>query len=273
METFINNSITKAITDYLDSRDNIQGITYNSFLVVVIRMLILIYGELDIVNPYLNNNKELFIENLIKYRYPKDSLNLFFNKMDAYLEEEKVNELKEVKNKNIFFVDIQKMLIDMFVCKKIYFNITEEETVSFYELLYTPNTKNPLQLSYNYLNATDIKEIDNYFKRTMQDNVKVVASSEKHILNAKGYEILGYDIMNVINMDASEIDKINNQIYDYFKIRSNAINKEYLLEKAIDDYIREQNRITSGNGFVDTLLFLSILATVVMVTSIIVFVL
>lgn len=271
-EPFINDAVTKAITDYLDSRDNIQGITYNSFLVVVVRILVLIYGELDIINPYMSNDKELLVENLIKYRYSKNSVEVFIAKVNDYYKEELSNEERNIKNKNTYFVEIQKMLIDMFVCKKMNFNITKEETKEFYELLYTPNTKNPLRLSYNYLNATDINEIDNYFKKTMQDNVKVVASSEKHILNAKGYKILGYDIMNVINMNSDEIDKINDQVYDYFGIRSNAINKEYLLEKAIADFEREQNRVTSGNGYVDMILFLSIIATILMIASIAIFI-
>ena len=51
-DNFINEAFSKAINDYLESKDSKDGILYNSFLVVVIRMLIIIYGELDIINPY-----------------------------------------------------------------------------------------------------------------------------------------------------------------------------------------------------------------------------
>ena len=271
IEPFINDAMNKAIADYLSSKDNQQGTIYNSFLVVIIRILILIYGELDIINPYMSNDKDLFINNLIKYRYSKDNVDLFLDKINKYYQEEVYNNNRKIKNKNIYFVEIQKILIDMFICKKLYFNITEDETKDFYGLLYTENTKNPLRLSYNYLNATNINEIDIYFKKSMQENVKVVASGEKHVLNPKGYEILGYDITNIINMTSNEIDKINNQVYDFFKIRSNAINKEYLLEKAIAEYEKEKNKITSGNGYVDTLLVLSVIATAIMILSIVIF--
>ena len=41
---FINEAIEKAINDYMNSKDKVESVLYNSFLVVVIRMLISIYG-------------------------------------------------------------------------------------------------------------------------------------------------------------------------------------------------------------------------------------
>ena len=73
-------------------------------------------------------------------------------------------------------------------------------------------------------------------------------------------------------MDNNELERVNHQIYDYFKIRENAINKEYLLEKAIEALERENNKITSGNGYVDILLVMSIICTIIMVVGIITFV-
>ena len=106
----------------------------------------------------------------------------------------------------------------------------------------------------------------------MQENVKVVVPREKHLLNVKAYELLNYSMDQINNMDASEIDRVNHQVYDYFKIRENAINKEYLLDKAIEAIEREQNKVTSGNGYVDILLVMSIICTVIMVVGIITFI-
>ena len=61
--------------------------------------------------------------------------------------------------------------------------------------------------------------------------------------------------------------------YDYFKIRENAINKEYLLDKAIEAIERENNKVTSGNGYVDILLVLSVICTVLMLLGIVLFIL
>ena len=40
----------------------------------------------------------------------------------------------------------------MFIKKKVNFYITEVEVNEFYDLLYTPYSKNPLRVSYNFLN-------------------------------------------------------------------------------------------------------------------------
>ena len=209
MQVFINEAFSKAIKDYLKSVEQPKGVLYNSFLVVVIRLLIIMYSELDIVNPMVINDEDLLKNNLAKYGYSKNDLDMFFS---------------------------------------------------------------DLQVSYNFLMADDVLEIDNYFKKQMKENVKVVVPREKHLLNVKAYELLNYSMDQINNMDASEVDRVNHQVYDYFKIRENAINKEYLLDKAVEAIEREQNKVTSGNGYVDILLVMSIICTVIMVVGIITFI-
>ena len=121
--------------------------------------------------------------------------------------------------------------------------------------------------------ANDVLEVDKYFKKEMKDNIKVILPKEKHFLNAKAYEILNYSFDQVKDLDSADVDKINSQVYDYFKIRENAINKEYLLEKALETLERENNKVTSGNGYVDILLIMSIICTVLMVVGIVIFIL
>ncbi len=271
-QVFINEAFSKAISNYLSSADQPQGILYNSFLVVIIRLLINIYSELDIVNPMVVNDEELLITNLSKYGYEKENIKLFLSKIQLYYDLEKENEQKVVKFKNKYFVDIQKDLIDMFIAKKLNYRITIEETKEFYNLLYTPYCPNPLQVSYNFLMAEDVLEIDRYFKKEMKENVKEIKPREKNLLNVKAYEILNYSMSDIENMDYSQIDKLNHQVYDYFKIRENAINKEYLLEKAIEAIEREKNKVTSGNGYVDILLIMSIICTIIMLVGIFAFI-
>ena len=73
---------------------------------------------------------------------------------------------------------------------------------------------------------------------------------------------------DIKNMSSGDVDRVNSLVYDYFKIRENAINKEYLLEKALEKIERENNKVTSGNGYVDILLILSVISTVVMLSII-----
>ena len=272
MQVFINEAFTKAINDYLKSVEQPKSVVYNSFLVVVIRLLIIMYSELDIVNPMVINDEDLLKNNLAKYGYSKNNLDIFFSDLQVYYELEKDNENKTIKVKNPYFITVQKELIDMLIAKKLNFHLKEKEVQDFYSLLYTPYSKNPLQVSYNFLIADDVLEIDNYFKKQMKENVKVVVPREKHYLNVKAYELLNYSMDQINNMDANEIDRVNHQVYDYFKIRENAINKEYLLDKAIEAIEREKNKVTSGNGYVDILLIMSIICTVIMVVGIITFI-
>lgn len=267
-KVFINNAFSKAIYDYQNSCDNIQGIMYNSFLVVVVRMLISIYSELDIINPMMIGDEKLLKENLAKFGYSPDAIMIFLSNLQLFLDIENDNNQKEIKGKNPYFITIQKELVDMFIKKKVNFYITEVEVNEFYDLLYTPYSKNPLRVSYNFLNATDVLEIDRYFKSEMRSNVKVVMPKEKHYLNVKAYELLNYSMDDIKNMSSADVDRVNSLVYDYFKIRENAINKEYLLEKAIEKIERENNKVTSGNGYVDILLILSVISTVFMLSII-----
>ena len=272
-KVFINNAFSNAIKDYQDSCDNVQGIMYNSFLVVVVRMLISIYSELDIINPMMIDDEKLLKENLAKFGYKPDLVMEFLSNLQLFLDKEDENKDKEVKEKNPYFITIQKELVDMFIKKKINFYITEVEVNEFYDLLYTPYSKNPLRVSYNFLNAEDVLEIDKYFKNEMRNNVKVVMPKEKHYLNVRAYELLNYSMDDIKNMSSGDVDKVNSLVYDYFKIRENAINKEYLLEKAIEKLERENNKVTSGNGYVDILLILSVISTVFMLSIILMIVL
>ena len=272
-KVFINNAFTKACDCYLDSNDNVKGVMYNSFLVVVIRMLVSIYSELDIINPKVMGDEELLKENLCKFGYSKMDIEVFLSNIELFDEFENENNSVKFRKRNPYFIIIQKEIIDMFIKKKLNFYITNDEVREFYDLLYTPYATNPLRVSYNYLHAKDVLEIDRYFRREVEENVKIILPKEKHLLNALAYEMINYNYDYVKNLDSNEIDKINSQVYDYFKIRENAINKEYLLEKEIERIVKENNKVTSGNGYVDILLVLSVICTVLMLLGIVLFIL
>ena len=266
---FINEAFDKAVNDYLNFKDNPESVRFNSFLTVVIRLLVTMYGELDVVNPYITNNEETLKDNLAKFGYSKDNINYFLDNLQMFLNIEKDNNNLNVKKENPYFITIQKQIIDMFVMKKLHFSITNEEFEEFYNLLYTENTPNVLRLSYNYLMSDNPSTIDDYFKREMKDNIKVLKPTEKKLLNMRAYEILNYSMDNINKMNSDELDKVNHQVYDYFKIRENAINKEYLLDEAVKAFDREKNKLTTGNGYVDILLIMSIVTTLLFVVGMI----
>ena len=235
-------------------------------------MLISIYSELDIVNPLSISNEDLFKNNLTKYGYTKNRVNLFLENLRNYYRVEVYNENNKTKFRNDYFIIVQKDLIDMFIAKRNNYQVSEEETKDFYDLLYTPNTPNPLRMSFNFLMASDPLEIDKYFKNQLAHSGKKLIPEEKHYLNIKAYELLNYSMDDIRGMDSKGVDRVNTQVYDYFKIRENAINKEYLLDRAIEALERENNKVTSGNGYVDFLLVLSVIATVGMLIAILSFI-
>ncbi|MBE6148334.1 MAG: hypothetical protein E7167_02430 [Firmicutes bacterium] len=252
---FINEAITSAINEYLRNKKNPEGIKFNSFFVVIIRLLTIIYDELDILNPFYLDNEVSLDNNLKKYGYPQEDINEFKKTLQRYYENEGENN----------FLKIQKMLIDMFAKKKIAIKVSETEIERFKSLLYSPYAQNPLLVSYNFLMAKDPFEVIKYFEKQMAENNKKVVSKPKETLNLEAYEILKYSLEDIKAMNSEELDEVNKKVYSYFDINANAINKNYLLDKAVFDHNHPKPAFSTGNGYVDILFFLSIVATLGMV--------
>ena len=149
-------------------------------------MLVAIYSELDIINPKIIDDEDLLKENLAKFGYDKSDVLVFLSNIQLFWDFENENDKRKVKKKNPYFILIQKELVDMLIKKKLNFYLTEAEVREFYDLLYTPYSKNPLRVSYNFLQASDVMEVDKYFKVQMKNNVKVILPKEKHLLKDSG---------------------------------------------------------------------------------------
>ena len=83
---FVNEAFSEAINDYLSSKNKPEGVKYNSFAVVVIRLLMIIYDELDILNPYYLNNEQSLNDNLEKYGYSYTKICEFKKAFQRYFE-------------------------------------------------------------------------------------------------------------------------------------------------------------------------------------------
>jgi len=262
---FINESFDKAINDYLNSKDKPESILYNSFLVVVIRMLINIYGELDIINPFQVKNEIAFDNNLLKYGATKEAIISLKRLVDGFYVIEKRNEDAIRREVNPYFIDVQKALIDLFNLKRLNFGLAESESHEFFDLLYTPGTSNALRLSYNFLNAENIYEIAEYYKEVIAKKEAVLSDEKKNLLGFDIYKLFNISIAELSKMNEADVNKLNSEIYKSFDISENAINKDYLLEEKIKEIKMQNNPITTGNGYVDILLIMSVIVTTVMV--------
>lgn len=114
-EYFVNIAFDKSIKRYLALESNKDSVDYNTFPVVVIRMLALIYGKLDILNPYYLKNSIAFMNNLGKYGVSKSELALFKDDFLSFYEFDIANEKKSIKSKNPYFTNIQK-IFSRYVC-------------------------------------------------------------------------------------------------------------------------------------------------------------
>ena len=258
---FVNEAFEKAVDDYLVSKSKPEGKVFNSFLVVVIRMLVNIYGELDIINPFQIKSVASLHNNLKKYGASEEDITKLENLLDKFRETERES------GPNKEFIEIQKSLIDLFTLKRINFGLAESESKEFFDLLYTPGSTSALRQSYNYLKSENIYEIAEYYKESYNREAKR-EEEEKDLLGFDIYRFFNISLSDLSNMNNDEVKDLNNQIYKSFDINKNAINKEYLLNEKIKEIKMQNNPITTGNGYVDILLVMSVIVTGIMVVII-----
>ena len=82
---FINDALNEAIVTYVKGKKKIHSKEYNSFLSCVMRMLVIIYGEEDIIKSYSTKDFKLFDNTLTKYGYSIENVNKFKTFMDNSL--------------------------------------------------------------------------------------------------------------------------------------------------------------------------------------------
>jgi len=268
---FINEAFENTIKEYIKLQKEPNEIIDNSFSMMVFKMLAHIYGEIDIINPYIIHNEKSFRQNIIKFGYSIEDYEKFKNDFLEYYKIENENSLLSLKKKNVYFVEVQKDLINMFFKKKRNYRVTLDEEKQFFEMLYTSKTLDPLRVSYNFLTAIDTKEVENYFYDQME-NDKPEPPKKSNVLNIEAYEILNYSLTDIANMDSDSVDKINESVYEFFQIDEDEEDKSSLLNIAIDNYKKSKSKLTSGNGYVDILLVMGVVVTGIMVLTIATFV-
>lgn len=260
---FINEVLSNAIELYLKYKDKPDDPIFQSFLVVTIRTLVFIYGELDILNPYITQNEHNmggFDNNLTKFGFSKEKLADFKKQFVLFQEEE-----KKQKKPNTAFMQIEKYLIDMYFFKKKAMSLNEENDKAFKNLLYLKDNPNVDFQKTLELFVVNKDELSFYLKSKefeSQHNF-VLEKVKRSTLIPDAYTLLGYSKEQIENLPDLDLQAVNHQVYKFFMVDSSLANKDELLLKAVNYYKRYGNRITTGNGYVDFLLFASILATAI----------
>jgi len=260
---FVNDVLSHAIELYLKYKDKPDDPIFQSFIVVAIRTLVFIYGELDILNPYITQNEHNmggFDNNLMKFGFAEDKLIDFKEQFLKFAQEE-----QKGSKPNVPFMKIEKYLIDMFCLKTMVLSVSDEEYSKFQNYLYYSGNQNPImqQDMERFLLKKD--EFVLYYQSKLFEcrHQFGLEPIKRKTLFEEAYLLLGYSMEQVNNLTDRDLQNVNNQIFNFFRVDPNLNNKEELLVKAVNYYKRYGNRLTSGNGYVDFLLFAGIIATAI----------
>ncbi len=268
---FINSELSTAIESYLKYKDKPEEPAFSSFLVMVIRTLIFIYGKLDIINPYITHNEHNmggFDGNMTKYGFSKKKLEDFKQCFITYVKE---REMKKIPN--LSFLKIEKYLIDMYFDKQKMMNLPKEEQETFKKYLYLKeNQDSSIQKELENL-VLDKDELSFYFKSIAfeKEHDFVLEEIRRSTLIPEAYLLTGYNMDQISSLSDSDLRNVNLKIYEFFHVDANSKEKDDMLLKAVNYYKKYGNRVTSGNGYVDFLLFASILATAIFVSVLVIF--
>ena len=266
-QPFINPVLSHAIEMYLKYKDHPEDPNFSEFTVMVVRTLVFIYGELDILNPYITHNEHMmggFDSNITKYGFSIDALTDFKNQFLKFVEEQQKN-----IRPNSAFIKIQKYLIDMYSYKQKTMNLPIDQLMLFKKYLYIPENSEKIAEINRYL--INPQEIIGYLNSKIYETNHnfILEPVKRETLNTDAYILLGYNMNQINNLNDTDLKAVNEQIYRFFRVDSNSPNSKELLYKAVNYYKRYGNRITTGNGYVDFLLFASIAATALFITVLI----
>lgn len=250
---FVNESISKGIENYLLKKDGKDIESSRLFECEIIKMLCYIYGEANIINPYKVNKQGVFLSNLCIYGLTSMDANLFVDLVDTY----NYWLSSSIESENSLFKDISKILIKMIVLKKFYKKITTEE-LEYYDNFFL--LKDYKISGIASLLAKDNEDLKQYWQRKRRaylgDIDLEIDELEPLYLDEKLYNKYGLSMDDIRKLGNIRVKEINNEIMKEEAKNSDGGGRGKEKPK--------QLVLTSGNGFVDMLVLLSIMMTEIM---------
>lgn len=248
---FINDSISNGISNYLLIKNGKDYDKAHIFEVYVIRCLCKIYGDINILNPYRIDNENSFKSNLIMYGLKVSDMEEFISLMNDY--SKWLNSEKNV-GKTDLTSKIEIILINMIIERNKTNKFSEEE-LEFFDKYFDPKNNNFATL--HNLITKDVNIVPMYWnrKKALLNNNMKFKLIRNDLLSSSTYDKYGLDKEDISKMSEEKVKNINNRILEKEK-EDNKRNKKFIPKNLI---------ITSGNGFVDTLMLLSIMTTEIMI--------
>ena len=248
---FINDSISSGISNYLLIKSGKDYDKSHIFEVYIIRCLCKIYGDINILNPYRIDNEYSFKSNLIVYGLKVNEMEEFISLMNEY--SKWLNSEKNVGKTDITS-KIEICLINMIMVRNKAKKFTNEE-IEFFDKYFDPINNNFATL--HNLITKDINIIPMYWNRKKTTlNTNLEFKKIRHdLLSSQTYDKYGIKKDDISKMSEDKVKNINNKI----------IEKEKEESKRSKKFNPKNIIITSGNGFVDTLMLLCIMTTEIVI--------
>jgi len=240
---FINEFISAGLYEYYTLKST------NSFESHIIECLTDIYGT-DIQKNYEENNTDAF-EQLIKKYGIKPSLYDSFLRDTAKYEVFKKENLKDPRKKSNIASIIEVNIIMMYLQKSIFIEPTMEEISHFENDLL--NNFSIVKLHFNIsLEPNRTREYWNRKKRIIFDNVELKEIKPNYLDNFT-YARYGINIDDVKKMDYRMVDELNSVI-------QGRIFRDEPKDVKVKPKWNMNTAISTGNGAVDAILMVAIIA-------------
>ncbi len=248
---FINDFIDNGISNYILIKEEKEYEKSHIFEAHIIRCLCKIYGEINIINPYRIKNSNSFKTNLIMYGFKAKEMEEFFSEMENYT---KWLNSESAVGKTDITSKIEMHLINMIV-EKNKINKFSKEEIEFFNNFFDPVGNNLEKL--HSLITKDVNQVPNYWnsKKTLLDASMHLKFVKNGVLSSSTYKKYGVEPKDVSEMSEEKVKDLNENIKA----------KEKEEEKNNKKFIPKNLIITSGNGFVDTLMLLSIMTTEIII--------
>ena len=250
----MNDAIDAGIKSYLLKLENPDSSVVHYFEYVIIDFLIHLYGKINIINPYQLKSEDSLKNNLIVYGASKEQIDDLFILLDEYNNWIKSNS----KEKNNILEAIFKILSGLVILKRNSVGISDEE-MAYYENFF--NLRDNKIRTLAEMMSNNKEDILSIWPRTVQKKEEAKEEKKESLFLAKEeYEKHGLEMEEVENLPEDRIKAINAEILRRDKNENQGGSSN---EKPW------QLVLSSGNGFIDALVLLSIMCTEIMIGVII----
>lgn len=240
---FINEFINTGLYDYFNDLKSV------SFEKHVIECICDIYGKEEIKKAFLTKDQNMFIDLIKSFGYPDNYYTRFLGYTMDYIkfkDEMKTN--PEAKTNVLSRIEAE--LITMFSYKWMLDKVSPADIERFEKDLLSNFEVIRLNMNHS-IDPNIIRTIWEKQKHDIQNSISL-KKEEASFLETGVYQKFDLDINDVKQMDYRMVNQLNKSIIDKLKEPEEEVKKSF----------QQKFVLSSGNGFVDILMMVSIIGTI-----------